>query len=1179
MKTLHTADWHLDQGNLEFTVPALTEAIDKAPEYDLFVHAGDLTVHRGHIHPDVAFNIRMLINKASRKAKYGSIIVAGNHDLNFSAQGVGMVPGILGVTDEHRGIAEMRLVEKPSIISINDHHFVCIPTPSKYTLMQMEAMGDTEAADPAGLMVQTIQGMIAQAADSEPRGPVYVIFHGTVSGSRLGNELVMRAGIDIAVPMQAFKGATSVLAGHIHHRQVMDGLAKGPNVYYPGAAAPFTWNDTRLSPAMYLHTPFKVAVHPIPVLSQMLDLELNIESQETTASEVIASIGTRCTAAGYEYGDRIRVTIRAPGNVISSLPTMLGKTLADDLNVSSVKLVMERTDTATARVKFEKDFTILGAFNDWSKVRAIDPAVAERVMHKVIAPMEVDMVDESRDACYECEPISIKAKNWCQYEDIEIKFRDLGQVVAVTGPNFVGKSNLMRLFLFSRYKKQAAGDKLADLIKHDTDTCTVNEVFQHNGTRYRIERRLKRTTSGGTRTELVFYVWHDDEWQVANEGTASETQAHIESLIGPYDLFRATSYAGQNDVDGLLDLTPSELKDTLLSVLHRDFDGRLCYIRAGIERLSLDRLRIDAATEERKVLEDEHTESSATLEAMAAVLVTARSNRTEARVAHEAQVSRRGRAEAGVEKAKAASDRSADARLRMSATQDDIGEAEVEMNECRDAIQAAEDLGEVSDPPTAKYVDSLMKQADEARELAAEAESALMDGQFAGADLVRNCQSNVDSMLHAFKASEAEQLAAMVNVEHALRQGQTMKDVPCEGKSWQTPGDGERSGWHSTPGGVPVDVDMGGCQFLTDARAATDLLPDLHAKELEAGDAVDAAKSDLDTAEATAAERVAQAERQDADNQKHVDRLNVLVDGARGAFQDANDLYRRAESGAAVRASAVAATGRLTLYETRLTAFHRRLAEDTERVKLHTGEQSEYEASLALSNLELQISEAKRNYNEAADTESAAVESKALVQGTVQSVEKQLDRLAEATAKGSEIETELTYWRIAEEAMHRDGIPYLLLEQFALPTLQLTLNKYLENTDMTVTIDNERELVGGGLRNEVVLLFEDHRGLHPLSAASGFQRTAIGMALRNALADLHAKATGSRIWISIQDEGFGTMDEGNLDRAKATIGTIAKERGYFIFISHVPGMSEIADSEISVVDCDGTSHATTEAVN
>lgn len=163
-----------------------------------------------------------------------------------------------------------------------------------------------------------------------------------------------------------------------------------------------------------------------------------------------------------------------------------------------------------------------------------------------------------------------------------------------------------------------------------------------------------------------------------------------------------------------------------------------------------------------------------------------------------------------------------------------------------------------------------------------------------------------------------------------------------------------------------------------------------------------------------------------------------------------------------------------------------------------------------------------------------------------------------------------------EQAVGRDGIPQLLLEQYAVPQLQDLVNRFLAETEFRVAVTTERDKQRGGVATGVFLQFTDSRGRHPLSAASGFQRVALGSALRNALAALHAASTGTLVWISIQDEGFGAYDEANLQAARETLVKMAAGRRWLFFITHVGGLQDIADTRINVVPGPGSSTLTIE---
>jgi len=109
----------------------------------------------------------------------------------------------------------------------------------------------------------------------------------------------------------------------------------------------------------------------------------------------------------------------------------------------------------------------------------------------------------------------------------------------------------------------------------------------------------------------------------------------------------------------------------------------------------------------------------------------------------------------------------------------------------------------------------------------------------------------------------------------------------------------------------------------------------------------------------------------------------------------------------------------------------------------------------------------------------------------------------------------------------------------------------------------------GDARDEVVISFIDDRGSHPLGEASGFQRVAIGYALRASMAKIQADATGAVINHCIFDEGWGAFDQNNLMLARRMVQKLGEEFGQFFYITHVPVLQEIADTVIRVIPLDG----------
>lgn len=1174
MLFLHTADWHLDQANLPYTVPAIERAINEAPPYDVFVMAGDLAVHRGHIHPNVAHQIRRLIDLGARKAnKRTAIVIAGNHDQSYNPENAGVVKGVLDTFRRPGDIDAPRImvIEQPRTVRFDGVSLVCIPTPNKFWARTvLEDAGEDASNELISSELEAmVRGMIAE--EHGQGGKVAVVYHGTVTGARLGNEQVMAAGMDIGVPHSAFHGADVVMAGHIHHNQVMEreGL---PPVYYPGAPAPLTWNDKALEPAWFHH---ELAPHQMPqvgtvrlqVLSQMIEVHIEAAADAPDVFPWAKLIEAEARTAGADAGDRVRVTVSGPSSALDQLTPAVLKEVELLGAFEHVKAIYDRTDAIRARFDVDQKWSVMAAFERYMDFHKV-PDDDRQPLREVVAELEAKVVDDHLDAHYECVPRRLTVRNWCQYEQAELRFDELGSLVAVDGDNYAGKSNLMRATAFARYKLQLTGNKLSDLIRIGEDSCEVEEEWTHGEQAYLVKRVLKRSKGGGARAELNFWRLNEDGTKTpVVEGTAAETQAAIDRLIGPAALYLATSYAGQNDVDGLLDLGPAELKDLLLSVLQRNFEGRTEILNdrqrdlakqlerqhgvieavedaAGLEEIATQECQLQGdICQARQALEELADEDELDLK-------VERANQAVADAMSQAKdyaVAVRARADIQNQLADAKAEAQASDRAQGKWDQLDAQLSELPPDTLEEDLVALSEARQSRDTLAASWNDEVeekRKAKAEAAELAAKARRAL-------------------------DAAEAKRDQAARELTRARRDAELLSGVPCEGGQW-----------HHEDGTGPVP--MGGCQFLVDATTARDQLDDLDALVKAAHNEVAvAAEANRDlTAQAVAAtdelERVLGLARQETakgDNavkeaEAQVARAQVAKGKLDRLVAEQAGLKPLIEEGGARRAKV--GTLEIALDEARAI------------VAEFPGSQEEVEAALAAAQDKARTARSERSHNRDRRQALLAEQGKAerelaALEGKREAMAEQKLKLEEAEAEAARLTGLIGRVGFVAKALHRDGIPFLLLEQFAIPGLQALVNEYLEPTNLRVSVDSERELTSGELRNEVVLMFDDHRGRHPLSAASGMQRTAIGIALRNALADLHARATGSFITLSVQDEGFGTMTEENLQVAKVMIQQVAKRRGWFVFISHVGGMSSIADSIVTVTD--QGSHSTVEVLS
>lgn len=1153
MKILFTGDWHLDLANLAYTVPAIETGIATAryagEGYDLFVHAGDLVVNRSTVHPHVAHEVRRLIEKGSA-CRRGGIVIAGNHDQSFQADRVGMVEGIVGGTSfENIEIASMlktifREVDGCEVA------FVCVPTPNKYHARALALQG----ADLVETMTIAVQGAIADAKSQGAKNIVGV-YHGEITGAMISDERQMPSGVDLALPQSAFAGCDIVLAGHIHRRQHLRETANGPEVVYCGAVAPLTWNDEKMQPAMYLieisDLHVGVSSIPLPIVSQMIGLEVNIDATTPSAFDAVVEA---VDLAHPHAGDRVRVRVRGPGAALDAMSNSIDAHLEQRYSLASCKVVPERTDSCVARADVGITDSILGAVDKWAEMRGLVADAPETVrLLEFAREIETRAIDKHLDAHYEMRPRVLKLENWCQYGSAEIAFDTLGGLTIVEGPNYSGKSNLSRAILFALYKRQVAGNRLSDLIRNGEDKATVEFDFTAHGRDYRIVREIRRM-KGGALASLHFVDLNDGVPLALAEGNARETQEAIEKIVGPLDLFLATCFAGQNQVDALLDLTPSEMKDLLMQLLQRDFASRVAMAReidkATASAIDQQKNKIDALeplivpvdetalrTLTEKALEKQSEIDAASLkhDRLTSLVATIQNEVDNYDAACARKLAAQRRLEEARRRAAAAAERAAEAKDAAEQADRCVVPNAPNVTSCDCELRLAElnDKRALLDEGRAHGLKSVREVADEARE----------QSQQVATDIANN--------EHAIAAAERD-------IDRARADADKFATVPCCG------------GIVGDADGEPIDC--GECEFLTGAVLAARSLPAL--------------KERLASLQELRERLRITAEIRLEDVRQTSQAVARFENEMATAIAEVNDEIKHAQAFANSTRQweteiARAAAARDSLMH-RASLLHRWLTEHDEAQQAVV--EAEREASQetvdldGAATLHLQLTETKKQADDLRQTMVGLATERDRLVSSHAAVQAQIDRNAEIAAK---LATHRSAIRLHEqdrvvssmylEAMGRDGIPFLMLETFSIPMLHQVANDYLSGTGFSISIEAERELQSGEMRNAVEITFADHRGRHPIAAASGAQRTAIGSALRHGMAEILAQATGSKIWLAVQDEGFGTLDPENLEIAKRTLANIAERRGTFIVISHVPGMSEVADHVLRVVDAGGVS--------
>jgi exonuclease SbcC len=116
-----------------------------------------------------------------------------------------------------------------------------------------------------------------------------------------------------------------------------------------------------------------------------------------------------------------------------------------------------------------------------------------------------------------------------------------------------------------------------------------------------------------------------------------------------------------------------------------------------------------------------------------------------------------------------------------------------------------------------------------------------------------------------------------------------------------------------------------------------------------------------------------------------------------------------------------------------------------------------------------------------------------------------------------------------------------------------------------VEIEAQREQASGKIADGVSIRYRDEHGVHTIATASGAQGQMLGMSIYAGVADLERMATGAKKELFYIDEGFGSLDDGNLEGIQSVLRKIAQRFEKVIYITHIEQLKAIADMSIRAI--------------
>ena len=167
-------------------------------------------------------------------------------------------------------------------------------------------------------------------------------------------------------------------------------------------------------------------------------------------------------------------------------------------------------------------------------------------------------------------PVRLQLKNFMSYGEGVPPLELAGiRLACPSGDNGNGKTALLDAMTWALFDACRAKTK-EDVIRMGANNCGVIFEFLVENTRYRIDRRISRKTSGsggGSQWELQVRR-EDNSWHPLSGTTQKDTQEKIVSLLHmDYDTFLATAYLAQGRADEFARATPNKRKEVLADIL------------------------------------------------------------------------------------------------------------------------------------------------------------------------------------------------------------------------------------------------------------------------------------------------------------------------------------------------------------------------------------------------------------------------------------------------------------------------------------------------------------------------------------------------------------------------------------------------------------------------------------
>ena len=735
-------------------------------------------------------------------------------------------------------------------------------------------------------------------------------------------------------------------------------------------------------------------------------------------------------------------------------------------------------------------------------------------------------------------PLHVRARNYRSFDELDLDLP--AGCVAIVGENGAGKSSIVTIIDLALFGP--AGRSWAPYLTEgvaDTELM-VELIFEHAGDEYRVRRGYSARGRGKTTVdfERLGPDWYIDagpdgdspeqvqcnpEWESLTLGSASDTQALVEQTIGmSRRTLRASSLLLQGDGAAFTEADPRDRKGILGEILGLDRYDKLAGFAKRDKRAAEDELhRIAGALDTAEAALADRPQVHARLRAAQVILNEATVAIAKAEIVKDELVEQArvySVAAAQLQAAASERDRAADVVRGLDERRGATDAALVELQTVK---------AEIAVLPSTVELLHLERQESDLREkveafntaaAAREAAKREYDAKYAQREAIRANARKMAADAAADIARAQALNAAGPGVEHCDQCGQTLGAEALA----------------STVASMRLHADElhAGAEDL-ERQAAAILFPDIPAEVTEP---------------APVAELAAVAQ--------------LLRVAREAAVQGARLVERMGSLGKTIAAGSG-------------DTFH---AEHVAASEVHGQAQRKVDTLTVAAPADEEILALEREQAAVATTirEQRARFDSATAEHA--KAEQQLERLAEleqqshtARMRCDQLNADVDELSILERAYGRDGIPALIVENAAIPQIEVEANRILERMPTAdgdtfrVELRTERALKGGGTGDTLDIVVLTSVAEREYQFFSGGEKTRLNLALRLALAQLLAtrKSADSRLVVIDEPDGLDRGGKDALIEILRDLEAAGMERLYLI--SHDADLRESLDSAIEVV--------------